>query len=106
METLFFSAFAMSIVFAVQPGIIGFEATRRGIERGWRAALHLEIGSLVGDATWSLMALIGVSVLFQYKIIALGLGFFGCFLLLRFAWDAWQAARCPASNRERTAQRQ
>jgi chemosensory pili system protein ChpE len=93
MELLFFSAFGMSIAFAAQPGVIAFEALRRGLARGWRAALHLEIGSLVGDATWALIALIGASVLFQNKIIALILSLFGGYLLLRFAFDAWKASR-------------
>lgn len=91
-EALFAAAFAMSIAFAAQPGVITFEATRRGSMRGWRAALQLELGSLVGDATWALIALLGASLLFQNRFIATGLSLFGCLLLLRFAWDAWQAA--------------
>lgn len=93
MEWLFLSAFAMSISFAVQPGVIGFESLRRGISHGWAAALHVELGSLVGDATWALIALLGASILFQNPVITLLLGLFGCFLLLRFAWEAWQAAQ-------------
>jgi chemosensory pili system protein ChpE len=93
METLFFSAFVMSITFAMQPGMVTFESIRRGLERGWRAPLVLLFGSLVGDATWALIALIGVSFLFQYQIIALGLSLFGCYLLLRFAWSAWKVSR-------------
>lgn len=93
MEWLFLSAFAMSISFAVQPGVIGFESLRRGISHGWTAALHVELGSLVGDATWALIALLGASILFQNPVITLLLGLFGCFLLLRFAWEAWQASR-------------
>ncbi len=93
METLFFTAFAMSISFALQPGVIGFEALRRGISHGWSAALNVELGSLVGDAAWAVIALLGASILFQNPVITLGLGLFGCGLLLRFAWEAWQASR-------------
>lgn len=93
MEMLFFSAFGLSIAFAAQPGVIAFESIRRGLARGWRAALHLEIGSLVGDATWSLIALTSAAFLFQNRIVALVLSLFGCYLLLRFAWDAFQASR-------------
>lgn len=93
METLFLSAFVMAITFAIQPGVIGFEAMRRGIAYGWKAALHVELGSLVGDGVWAVIALAGVSILFQNPIITLLLGLFGCGLLLRFAWDAWQASR-------------
>ena len=92
METLFFSAFAMAIAFAIQPGVIGFEAMRRGIAHGWTAALHVELGSLVGDGVWAVIALAGASILFRNPIVTVLLGLFGCSLLLRFAWDAWQAS--------------
>lgn len=93
MEVLFLSAFAMSITFAIQPGVIGFESLRRGISHGWTAALHVELGSLVGDGVWAIIALLGASILFQNPVITLLLGFFGCGLLLRFAWEAWQSSR-------------
>jgi len=93
MEVLFFSAFALSLLFAVQPGVIGFEALRRGIAGGWSAALHVELGSLVGDAVWAALALLGASVLFQNRFVTLLLGLFGSGLILRFAWDAWRASR-------------
>ena len=93
METLFISAFGLSIAFAAQPGVITFESIRRGLSGGTRAALLLEFGSLVGDATWAIIALTSTAFLFQNRIIAFILSFFGCFLLLRFAWDAWQATR-------------
>lgn len=93
MEALFVSAFMMAITFAVQPGPIGFEALRRGISHGWGAALRFELGSLVGDGVWALIALVGAAILFQNPLVTLLLGFFGCGLLLRFAWDAWRASR-------------
>ncbi len=93
MEVLFVSAFAMSIAFAVQPGVIGFESLRRGLSHGWSAALHVELGSLLGDGVWALIALLGASLLFQNRVVTLLLGLFGCLLLLRFAWDAWLASR-------------
>ena len=93
MAVLFFSAFAMSIAFAAQPGVIGFEALRRGLAYGYRAALHVELGSLLGDGVWALLALLGASILFQNAALSSLLGLFGCLLLLRFAWDAWRASR-------------
>ncbi|MCY3780187.1 MAG: LysE family transporter [Chloroflexi bacterium] len=93
MEALFFTAFAMSLAFAAQPGIIGFESLRRGLSHGWTAALHVELGSLLGDGVWAIIALLGVSVLFQNRLITFALGLFGCALLLRFAWEAWEASR-------------
>ena len=77
----------------LQPGVIGFESLRRGLSHGWAAALHVELGSLVGDGVWAIIALLGASVLFQNRLVTLILGLFGCALLLRFAWDAWVASR-------------
>ncbi len=93
MEVLFLSAFAMSLAFAVQPGVIGFESLRRGIAHGWSAALHVELGSLLGDGVWAIIALLGASFLFQNRLVTLALGLFGCLMLLRFARDAWRASR-------------
>ena len=93
MEVLFISAFAMSLAFAAQPGVIGFESLRRGLTHGWSAALHVELGSLVGDGVWAIIALVGASVLFQNRVLTIILGLVGCALLLRFAWDAWLASR-------------
>jgi len=93
MGTLFLSAFVMGMIFVATPGIITVEAVRRGLERGQSAALRLQFGSLVGDFTWALIALLGVSVLFQNRVTAIGLSLFGCFLIFRFAWDAYRASR-------------
>ncbi len=93
MEILFISAFALSISFAIQPGVIGFEALRRGIAGGWGAALRVELGSLVGDGVWAALALLGASVLFQNRFVTLLLGLFGSALIMRYAWDAWRASR-------------
>lgn len=93
MEVLFYSEFIMSIAFAMQPGVIGFESLRRGISHGFSAALHVELGSLLGDGVWAALALLGASIIFQNRFVTLLLGVFGCGLLLRFTWDAWRASR-------------
>ncbi|MFZ4816671.1 MAG: LysE family transporter, partial [Phototrophicaceae bacterium] len=64
-SSLFLTAFMMSILAAAQPGIITFEAIRRGAVRGFRGAFYVEVGSLIGDAVWSLAALTGAALLFQ-----------------------------------------
>lgn len=97
MLVLFFSAFAMSLAFALQPGVIGFESLRRGLAHGWTAALHVELGSLLGDGVWAIIALLGASILFQNRLVTLALGLFGCGLLLRLALDAWRASRAEVT---------
>ncbi|MCK6580737.1 MAG: LysE family translocator [Anaerolineae bacterium] len=97
MPVLFLSAFIMSITFAAQPGVIALETIRRGFTGGWRPAFLLEFGSLVGDATWAVIALLGAAVLFQNRLISVLFGFFGCFLLLRFAWGAYRTSHISAN---------
>jgi chemosensory pili system protein ChpE len=74
--------------------------------RGFRPALFVQFGSLVGDITWSLIALMGLAFLVQNNTARITLGMLGIFLLLKLAWDALNAARTntelqssPASER-------
>ena len=105
MEALFLTAFAMSVAFAAQPGLIAFEAIRRGVAHGFSAALHVELGSLLGDSVWALIALLGASVLFQSRLATLALGALGGMMLLRFAWDAWHASRADVAMNGRGSRR-
>jgi chemosensory pili system protein ChpE len=93
MPLLFISAFSLGLAFNAAPGVIAVESLRRGVARGTWSALSLQFGSLIGDATWAVIALIGLSFVFQNLIIALIFSVFGCVLLLRFAWDALKASR-------------
>jgi chemosensory pili system protein ChpE len=53
MDALFWTAFALGLAFCAPPGAVTAETLRRGIHRGFAGALFLELGSLVGDATWA-----------------------------------------------------
>lgn len=93
MDPLFWTAFALGVVFCAPPGAVMAEALRRGVHRGFAGALLTEFGSLVGDATWALIALSGVAYLTVYRPIALALGGLGVVLLFSLARralrDAW-----------------
>lgn len=90
---LFVSAFALGIAFCAPPGAVTTEALRRGMARGFRPALLLELGSLIGDATWAAIALAGASVLVESGPVRVLLGATGSFFLLRLAWGALREAR-------------
>ena len=64
----------MGILFAAPPGIVTAETLRRGVARGFPAALSVQLGSLIGDATYCLLALAGVAVLVQNPITQRALG--------------------------------
>lgn len=90
---LFVWAFGLSIAFCAPPGPVTAEALRRGLARGFRPALLLELGSLVGDATWAAIALAGSAFLVQNAPVRLVLGAAGAFFLLHLAWAALSDAR-------------
>lgn len=99
---LFASAFALGIVLCVLPGALMAEALRRGLVCGFRSALLLELGSLVGDAAWAALALLGAAVLARNAAARLVLTGAGTAFLLRLAWtalrDAWTGV-LPAGDR-------
>jgi chemosensory pili system protein ChpE len=106
MTTLFLSSFILGIAFCAPPGIITAETMRRGLLRGFRPALSVQLGSLVGDTTWATIALTGLAFVIQNETTRSILSFIGIILLLRLAWGAIQEARtgtelvqAPPSNR-------
>ena len=93
MTTLILSSILLSIAFCAPPGAVTAEAIRRGVARGFGAALGIELGSLIGDAIWAMIALVGLAVIVQNDIARLLLGAVGVYFLLKLAWgslrDAW-----------------
>lgn len=75
----------MGIAFAAPPGVVMTETFRRGIARGFSAALYVQLGSLIGDATYCVLALAGVAVLAQNPITQRVLGIVSVLFLLYLA---------------------
>jgi chemosensory pili system protein ChpE len=89
------SAFGLGLAFCAPPGAVTAEAIRRGLAGGFRPALVLELGSLVGDATWAGVALAGAAVLVQSPYARIAVGIVGAMLLFRLGLGAIQDARNP-----------
>ena len=100
--SLAISSFILGIVFCAPPGIITAETIRRGFARGFRPALLVQFGSLVGDSTWSLIALTGLAFLVQNRTAQVLLSVVGMGIMIKLAWDALRAVRtsneAPASS--------
>ncbi len=75
----------MGIAFAAPPGIVTAETFRRGVARGFPAALSVQLGSLIGDATYCVLALAGVAVLVQNPLTQRALGIVSVCLLMYLA---------------------
>jgi chemosensory pili system protein ChpE len=93
METLFLSSLALGIAFSAPPGVVTAEAVRRGLARGFRPALLVELGSLIGDAVWAIITLLGAAFIVQNTPARLILGATGTLFLLHLAWGALRSAK-------------
>jgi len=92
MTTLFVAAFFLGLVFNAAPGAVFAETIRQGVRGGYRPALAVQLGSLVGDALWAILGLVGIGLLLQLDGLRWPIGIFGVAYLLWLARDSWQAA--------------
>jgi len=92
MTTLFISAFLLGLIFNAAPGAVFAETVRRGVRGGYRPALAVQLGSLVGDATWAILGLVGIGLLLQLDWLRWPIGVAGTVYLLWLAYDSWRAA--------------
>lgn len=90
---LFPYAAGLGIAFSAPPGAVTAQAIRRGIARGFRGVFLVQLGSLIGDAVWAIIALTGLSVLTQNPVVRVVLGLVGAVLLLWLAWGSLKEAR-------------
>ncbi len=83
MLDVFVLAFGLGLVFNAAPGAVFTESLRRGVRGGFRPAFGVQVGSLVGDATWAVLGLAGLGALFAVPALRVPLTVGGCLLL---AW--------------------
>lgn len=91
--TLFLSAFVLGLIFNAAPGAVFAETVRQGARGGYRPALAVQFGSLVGDATWALLGLAGIGLLLQLDWLRIPVGIAGVLYLFYLAWDSWKTAK-------------
>lgn len=90
---LFVSSFVLALAFCAPPGVVTAETVRRGCARGFRPALLVQLGSLIGDSTWAILALLGAAALVQNRIVHLSLSMIGIGFLIHLAIKAFRDAR-------------
>lgn len=54
-----------AISFSAPPGPVTLETVRHGLRGGFRPALFVQLGSIIGDVTWCGLALLGLAPLVQ-----------------------------------------
>jgi arginine exporter protein ArgO len=97
MFALFFTALLLGFIFNAAPGAVFAETIRQGIRGGFKGALAVQIGSLVGDALSAVLGLAGVGLLLQWDLLRLPIGIAGVLYLLWLARDTWQEANKEVS---------
>lgn len=95
MTTVFLTAFGLGLLFSAAPGAIFAETVKVGVRGGFRPALAVQVGSLVGDALWAVLGLAGVGVLLQFDALRVPTGLAGVAYLLWLSWDSWREADSP-----------
>ena len=94
MYVLFLSTIALGVAYCATPGAVNAEALRQGMARGFWAALLVQLGSLIGDTLWAIVALSGTAYLVRNAPLQVVLGIAGGCFLLRLAYvslkDAWR----------------
>ncbi|MET1079921.1 MAG: LysE family transporter [Pseudomonas sp.] len=88
MLVVFFAALLFGFVFCLSPGAVLAETLRRGLNHGFRPALLVQFGSLIGDALWALIGLTGLALLLAQEAVRLPLTL-ACAAYL--AWLGWQS---------------
>ena len=76
------SGAAMALAFSAPPGPVALETIRRGLRGGFGPALRVQLGSIIGDLTWCLAALVGLAPLVQVTWIRMALGIIGVGVLI------------------------
>jgi len=99
MTALFLSALFLGFVFNAAPGAVFAETLRQGVQGGFRPALLVQIGSLVGDAVWAVLGLAGVGLLVQADALRVPVGIAGVVYLSWLSFDAWRASTMVSGGR-------
>jgi chemosensory pili system protein ChpE len=87
-ESLFFSAIGLGLAYNAAPGAVNTESIRRGLQRGFGSALRVQLGALIGDTSWAVIAVAGVNVFVRWQTARMLLGVAGSGFLLWLAAGA------------------
>lgn len=85
------------LVFNAAPGPIFAETLRRGVRGGFRPALAVQVGSLVGDAVWAILGLAGAAALLTQDAFRVPIAVIGSLVLALLGLQGIVLALRPAA---------
>jgi chemosensory pili system protein ChpE len=93
MLAVFVSALLFGFAFCLSPGAVLAETLRQGLLHGFRPALLVQVGSLLGDALWAIIGLTGLALLLAQDAVRVPLtivcALYLAWLAVRSFRDAW-----------------
>ena len=89
----FFEAFLLGLIFNATPGVVFAETIKYGNKSGFWGALYVQIGSLIGDATWAILGLFGIGVLLNIETIKLPISYLASIYLIYLAYDSFKLSK-------------
>ncbi|NLS10514.1 LysE family transporter [Nesterenkonia sp. MY13] len=98
------TGFWLGLVFNAAPGPVFTESLRRGVRGGFRPALAVQVGSLVGDAAWAVLGLAGAAALLTQPQWHIPITLAGCLVLLFLGGQGLYAAWRPPATEDPAAQ--
>ncbi|AYC31153.1 chemotaxis protein [Pseudomonas cavernae] len=104
MSAVFFAALLFGFVFCLSPGAVLAETLRRGLKGGFRPALLVQFGSLIGDALWALIGLTGLALLLAQEGLRLPLTLASATYLVWLGVQSFGDAWRPVAAQEAGAQ--
>lgn len=93
MYNLFLAALVLSLIFCATPGAVNTQALRVGCTGGFRRAFGVEMGSIVGDMSWAVLALAGLAAVWDNDAARMSLAIIGASFLLYLAYQGLMDAR-------------
>jgi len=88
----------MGVAYAVPPGPVNIEAARRGLTGGFPVTLAMQLGAVIGDTTYAVLALAGVGLVLTHALAQALLGIVGTGLLLYLGWSASAGRASPPGS--------
>lgn len=85
-------AFILGLTYAAAPGGVNTETVRRGLQYGFRTALRVQAGALIGHVAWAAVAVTGLAAFASNSLVQALLGLAGGTFLLWISWSAIRAA--------------
>lgn len=89
------AAAGLGLAYASAPGAVNAETIRRGVAHGFWPALLVQVGSLLGDVSWAVLALAGLALVLRDATLRATFGLGGGLVLLWFALGALRTAWRP-----------